>query len=77
MLIETTDKAYASQKGTRGRQLLPLFVALVFALMIYPTKARAQIVGDLDASTSHFSSTPGTSNFRQASTASTCWMTPI
>lgn len=49
MFIETIDKAYASHKGTRGHQLLPLFIALVFALTIYPTKAQAQIVGDLEA----------------------------
>ena len=34
---------------TRRYQLLSLFIALVFALTMYPTKARAQIVGNLEA----------------------------
>jgi hypothetical protein len=44
-----------SQKGeimklqeTRKHLLLSLFIALVFALTIYPTKAQAQIIGQLD-----------------------------
>jgi hypothetical protein len=49
MFTEVIDKAHANHIGTRGRQLLPLFIALVFALTIYPTKAHAQIVGDLEA----------------------------
>jgi hypothetical protein len=49
MFTEAIDKAHANHIGTRGRQLLPLFIALVFALTIYPTKAHAQIVGDLEA----------------------------
>src|SRR6266478_5109509 len=48
MFIEAIDKAHASNKGTRRHQLLSLFIALVFALTIYPTKAHAQIVGDLE-----------------------------
>jgi len=48
MFIEAIDKAHASHKGTRRHQLLSLFIALVFTLTIYPTKADAQIVGDLE-----------------------------
>ena len=33
---------------TRKHLLLSLFIALVFALTIYPTKAQAQIIGQLD-----------------------------
>ena len=34
---------------TRKHLLLSLFIALVFALTMYPTKAQAQIVGNLEA----------------------------
>ena len=34
---------------TRRYQLLSLFIALVFALTMHPTKAQAQIVGNLEA----------------------------
>ena len=34
---------------TRRYQLLSLFIALVFALTTHPTKAQAQIVGNLEA----------------------------
>jgi hypothetical protein len=37
------------KRETRGHQLVTLFIALVFALMMYPTKARAQITGELEA----------------------------
>ena len=49
MFTEVIDKAHANHIATRGRQLLSLFIALVFALTIYPTKAHAQIIGDLEA----------------------------
>ncbi len=48
MFIESIDKAHASHKGARVRYLLSLLIALVFALTIYPSKAHAQIVGDLE-----------------------------
>jgi hypothetical protein len=48
MFTETIDKTHASNKGTRGHHLLSLFIALVFAMTIYPTKAHAQITGDLE-----------------------------
>jgi hypothetical protein len=34
---------------TRRYQLLSLFIAVVFALTVYPCKAQAQIVGNLEA----------------------------
>jgi len=48
MVIESFDKGYASRNGTRVHQLLSLFVALILALTIYASKAKAQIVGDLE-----------------------------
>jgi hypothetical protein len=48
MTIETIDKACTGHKRTRGYKFLSLFIALVFALAIYPSKAHAQIVGDLE-----------------------------
>jgi len=48
MVIESFHKGYANRNGTRAHQLLSLFVALVLALTIYPSKAQAQIVGDLE-----------------------------
>jgi hypothetical protein len=48
MFIKTIDNASASRKGTRGHHLLSLLIAVVFALTIYPGKAHAQIIGDLE-----------------------------
>jgi len=48
MSIETIDNAPASHKGTRTRYWLSLLIAMVLALTIYPTKAHAQIIGDLE-----------------------------
>jgi len=48
MFIETIDRANGNHKGTRVRHLLSLLIALVFALTIYPTKAHAQIIGNLE-----------------------------
>jgi hypothetical protein len=48
MFTKVIDKAHANHIGTRGRQLLPFFIALVFALTFYPTKAHAQIIGNLE-----------------------------
>jgi hypothetical protein len=48
MFTETVDKTTACNKGTRGHHLLSLFIALVLAITIYPTKAHAQIIGDLE-----------------------------
>ena len=49
MFIEAIGKAQANHKGTRRHQLLSLFIALAFALTIYPSKAQAQIVGKIEA----------------------------
>jgi hypothetical protein len=48
MFVETMDVAYTSRRRTKGHQLVSLIIALVFALTIYPSKAHAQIVGDLE-----------------------------
>ena len=49
MLTEAINKVTASHKATRPHHLLSLFIALFFALTIYPTKANAQIIGELQA----------------------------
>ena len=49
MSTEVIKKVTASDKATRRRHLLSLLIGLVFALTIYPTKANAQIIGDLEA----------------------------
>jgi len=49
MFTEVINKVTASHKATRRHHLLSSFIALVFALTIYPTRAHAQIIGDLDA----------------------------
>jgi hypothetical protein len=49
MFVQTMDKTYTSHRATRGHQLLPLFIALLFAAVLYPAQAHAQIVGDLEA----------------------------
>src|SRR6202795_5085722 len=48
MFVEIIDKFHASRKVARRQYLLSLFMAFVFALTIYPSKAQAQIVGDLE-----------------------------
>jgi hypothetical protein len=48
MFIEPIEMAHASHNGARGRQLLLSLVALFFAVTIYPSKAHAQIVGELE-----------------------------
>jgi len=76
MFVETMDVAYTSRRRTKGHQLVSLIIALVFALTIYPSKAHAQIVGDLEVNI-HSSFTRETPSFRQASTSFTCSTTPI
>jgi hypothetical protein len=49
MATEVINKVTASHKATRRRHLLSLLIGLVFALTIYPIKANAQIIGDLEA----------------------------
>ena len=48
MVIETIDKVHATHKRAKGHHWLSLLMALLFALTIYPTKARAQIIGNLE-----------------------------
>jgi hypothetical protein len=48
MFTETIDKAHAGHKGARVRHLLSLLIALVFALTMYPAKAHAQIIGNIE-----------------------------
>jgi hypothetical protein len=53
MSIKTIEKVHArsNNSGSSGRQLLSLFmgfIGLVLALTIYPIKAQAQIVGNLE-----------------------------
>jgi len=48
MFIKAIKKALATQKSTRSNQVLSLFVALVLALTIGASKAKAQIIGDLE-----------------------------
>jgi hypothetical protein len=48
MFMESIGTAQTSHKGTRFHQLSLFFIALVLAVTIYPAKAHAQIVGDLE-----------------------------
>jgi hypothetical protein len=48
MYVEPVDKFHAGRKTPRRQYLLSLFIAFAFALTIYPSKAQAQIVGDLE-----------------------------
>ena len=49
MFTEPIEMAHTSRNGAIGRQLLLSFMALFFALTIYPSKAHAQIIGELEA----------------------------
>jgi hypothetical protein len=49
MFTENVDKPHISPKGTKGYQLLSLFIALVFALTVHPSMGHAQIIGELEA----------------------------
>jgi len=49
MFTEAVNTGHANHKGAGRRQLLSLFIALVFALTLYASKAHAQIVGGLEA----------------------------
>jgi hypothetical protein len=48
MSIRAISGSAASRKATRRHHLLPFFIALVFALMLYPAKVHAQITGRLE-----------------------------
>jgi hypothetical protein len=48
MSTEIINKGTASRKATRRHHLLSFFIALIFAMTIYPAKAHAQIIGNLE-----------------------------
>jgi len=48
MYTESITRAQADHKGTRLRQLILSFAALVLAATVYPAKAHAQIIGNLE-----------------------------
>ena len=50
MSIEVVNESAAGRKATRRRHLLSFFITLVFALMLYPDKVHAQIIGNLEFS---------------------------
>ena len=45
---EVTNKLDSNQIITKARQMSWMFIAFVFALMIYPSRAHAQVIGTLD-----------------------------
>jgi hypothetical protein len=45
---EVTSKSKSNQIITKARQMSWMFLAFVFALIIYPSRAHAQIIGTLD-----------------------------
>ena len=49
MFTEAINKVTANHMETIRHHLLSSFIAMVFALTIYPTQAHAQIIGDLEA----------------------------
>ena len=49
MFTEAINKVTANHRETIRHHLLSSFIAMVFALTIYPTQAHAQIIGDLEA----------------------------
>jgi hypothetical protein len=46
---EVTSKSHSNQIITKGRQMTWLFMAFIFALMIYPSRAHAQVIGSIEA----------------------------
>src|SRR5260370_25618549 len=49
MSTETIGNSHAGRKVISRQYLLSLFIVLVFALTMYPSKAQAQIIGALEA----------------------------
>jgi len=45
---EVTSKSRSNQIITKARQMSWMFIAFVFALIIYPSRAHAQVIGTLD-----------------------------
>ena len=48
MVIETIVKDQLNRQATRRHHWLSLLIAVLFALMVYPGKASAQIIGNLE-----------------------------
>ena len=48
MFTETIGNSHAGRHVARRHYLLSLFIALAFALTLYPSKAHAQIIGDIE-----------------------------
>ena len=48
MVIETIVKDQLNRQATTRRHWLSLLIAVLFALMVYPGKASAQIIGNLE-----------------------------
>ena len=68
----TEESGNTREYRIKKHHLVSLFMALVFAAMIYPNPAHGQLVGSMEP-TSRFNSTLATRNFRQANTSSACW----
>jgi hypothetical protein len=49
MITEPVEMAHGSRNRTMGRHLLLSFIALVFTLTFSPSKAHAQIIGEIEA----------------------------
>ena len=49
MITERNDKAHVGPDGTRKHQFVAMFIALVFAAMIYPQRTQAQLIGTMEA----------------------------
>ena len=49
MITESVEMAHASRNRAMGRHLLLSFIALVFTLTFSPSKAHAQIIGEIEA----------------------------
>lgn len=49
MITERNDKAHVGPDGTSKHQFVTMFIALVFATMIYPQRIQAQLVGTMEA----------------------------
>jgi hypothetical protein len=48
MFTEAIDQVHPGHRDTKPFQLLSFFAVLVFALSLHPTKAHAQIIGELE-----------------------------
>ena len=49
MFIKSLENARANQTRTGRHMLLPMFLTLIFAMSLWPTRAQAQIIGNLQA----------------------------